>query len=181
MFTEVSVRHEHHDTHPVTVTRAQRRGECGYGRAHVTTVIGADGIVYGYTRQTEGFPAGSVPTAQEAERTAGEFLRRIDPAFAAGLTVQWIDRHDEAITGADGAPPVQVCGRKVKTRHNSGRYTWVIVGAGNVILTYERDVTWDADHSRRQTAMWLHDRWITARDGGGAELGRPDAPLRRQS
>lgn len=175
-FTVVTTRQEHHDAHSVTVTRAQESAAPSYGGAHVTTVIGEDGTLYGYTRQTEGFSAESMPTAEAAERTAFDVLRSIDPAFTDGLTVQWVDRHDETIAGADGSP-VTVSGMKVKTRHDSGLYSWVIVGADNQVITYERDVTWDTGHSRRQTAMWLHDRWISARDNGGAELGGMDAPL----
>lgn len=174
-FTQVTARQEHHDAHPVTVTRAQA-GEPGYGGEHVTTVIDDDGTLYGYTRQTAGFPADAMPDREEAEQTAFAFLNSIDPEFAAGLTVQWIDQHDETIAGADGAP-VTVSGMKVKTRHDSGLYTWVIVGAEGQIITYERDVAWDTGHARRQTAMWLHDAWITARDTGGAELGGMHAPL----
>ncbi|GAA1628465.1 hypothetical protein [Leucobacter chromiireducens] len=175
-YEQVTTRDEHHDGHPVTVTRAQANGELNYGGEHVTTVVGEDGTIYGYTRQAAAFTADAMPSSEEAERVALEFLNSIDPGFASGLTVQWIDQHDETITGADGTP-VTVTGMKVKTRHASGLYTWVIVGANNEIVTYERDITWNSDHSHRQTAMWLHDAWITARDNGGAELGGLNAPL----
>lgn len=175
-FTQVTTRHQHHDARPVIVTRAQPETEPGYGGEHVTTVVGDDGIIYGYTRQAAGFTADTMPSREDAERVAFEFLNSIDPAFASGLAVQWIDPHDETISGADGST-VSVSGMKVKTRHDSGLYTWVIVGADNQIITYERDVTWDTGHSRRQTAMWLHDAWITARDTGGADLGGMNAPL----
>ncbi|NLA54988.1 MAG: hypothetical protein GX859_01615 [Corynebacterium humireducens] len=117
-----------------------------------------------------------MPTPRDAEQVAREFLRDLDPDLAAGLTVQWIDRHDETITTATGERET-VSGMKVKTRHSSGLYTWVIVGTGNRIITYERDIEWNSSHSRRNTAMWLHDAWVTARDAGGPELGGLHAPL----
>ncbi|MGO1849472.1 hypothetical protein [Microbacterium sp.] len=139
-------------------------------------MAGEDGTIFGYTHQSDHFTADALPGREEAEQVAVEFLTSIDPAFADGLTVQWINQHDETITGPDNTT-VTVSGMKVKTRHDSGLYTWVIVGAGNQIVTYERDITWNSDHSRRQTAMWLHDAWVTARDNSGEELGGMNAPL----
>jgi len=176
-FTQVAIRYEHQDGRPVVVTRSQV-GASGYGGEHVTTVIGKDdGTIYGYTRQTADFSADALPSREEAEQAAFRLLNSIDPAFAQGLATQWIDRHDETVADANGAPAI-VSGMKVKTRHTSGLYTWVIVGADNKIVTYERDVAWNTEHSRRQTAMWLHDAWVTSRDRGGAELGGMNAPLK---
>lgn len=175
-FAVIATRRERHDEHSVTVIRAQRRQPLHYGGAHVTTVLADDGTVYGYTRQIEGFGSDELPGRRDAERIAFDFLDELDPEHAAGLEVQWVDRHDETIVGSDGAPR-SVSGMKVKTRHRSGRYTWVVVGAGGRIVTYERDVTWDTARGRRRTGMWLHDRWITARDSGGVELCAPAAPF----
>lgn len=66
-----------------------------------------------------------------------------------------------------------MAGTKVKTRHANGRYAWVIVGADETILTYERDITWDSAAGRRSAEMWLHDTWIAAREGAAAQ---PPAP-----
>ncbi|HCM96065.1 hypothetical protein [Glutamicibacter arilaitensis] len=138
-FTEVTTRQEHQGTTPVTVTRHHPGTDPKYGGEHVTTVFGDDRILYGYTRQISGFEPDAIPTTGEAHHTAFEFLRSIDSGFTEGLTVQWIDRHDETIRGEDEAPTL-VSGMKVKTRHSLGLYTWVIVGAGNQIVTYERDI-----------------------------------------
>ncbi|AJE32945.1 hypothetical protein B842_05470 [Corynebacterium humireducens NBRC 106098 = DSM 45392] len=175
-FTGTTIRHEKQSGLPVTVTRHHPAGDVGYGGAHVTVVHGDDDTLYGYTRQTVGFTADAMPTPRDAEQVAREFLRDLDPDLAAGLAVQWIDRHDETITTATGERET-VSGMKVKTRHSSGLYTWVIVGTGNRIITYERDIEWNSSHSRRNTAMWLHDAWVTARDAGGPELGGLHAPL----
>lgn len=175
-FTETTVRQEKQADRPVTVVRHHPHRDPGYGGEHVTFVHGADGTVHGYTCQTDGFPPADLPTSREAERVAFAFLRDLDPDFAHGLTVKWIDRHDETITTATGESRT-VSGMKVKTRHSSGLYTWVIVGAGDRIITYERDIRWSSGRSRRSTAMWLHDAWITARDTGGPELGGFHAPL----
>ncbi|MEB4613684.1 hypothetical protein, partial [Leucobacter sp. M11] len=175
-FTRVTTRAELHDDRPVTVTRAQPEGGPDSGGEHVTTVVGDTGTLFGYTRQTAGFGAGELPSPDVAERIALAFLAEVDPGYAAGLTVQWVDRHDETIVTGDGAETA-VSGMKVKTRHDSGLYAWVIVGAGTEIVTYERDIRWDPSNARRHTAMWLHDAWNAARDAGGDELGGMHAPL----
>lgn len=175
-FVESSIRHEHHDGVPVTVTRFQPHPAPTCGGEHVTVVTADDGTVYGYTRQICEYSSPELPTRDEAERIAFDFLRSIDPAYAAGLTVQWIEPHDETIAGADGERLI-ITGMKVKTRHESGLYTWVIVGAGGGVVTYERDIAWNSDHSRRETAMWLHDVWVVARDSDGAEIGGVYAPI----
>ncbi|WP_017599873.1 hypothetical protein [Nocardiopsis lucentensis] len=177
-FTTTHVRGEFHGGVPVTVTRFQTAvGEPNHGGEHVTTVIGADdGVMYGYTRQLVTRGTEQLPDDEAARRVAFDFLEWVAPEHVGGLSLCWIARHDEEVADADGAAGV-VAGIKVKTRHESGLYTWVIVGEGEQVITYERDVAWDTDHARRQTGMWLHDRWIIARDTHGAELEAPAAPL----
>lgn len=53
---------------------------------------------------------------------------------------------------------------KVKCKSKrDGRYFWVIVGPGGHVITFERDVVWNAAGSMRQTEMWLHDLWLVHR------------------
>lgn len=172
-YTVVSIRHERHDTTPVTVIRTQPAEPLHLGGEHVTLVIRSDDqTVYGLTHQTVQ-PNAPLPDADTARTIAFDFLHAMDAAYTAGLTEQWIDRHDETITTRDG--PATIAGVKVKTRHADGRYAWVIVGPHNQVITYERDITWDAANSRRKTQMWLHDRWIHAHDTHAPDLAAPAA------
>ncbi|MFT4052450.1 MAG: hypothetical protein QM677_09395 [Microbacterium sp.] len=176
-FEHQHVRHERHEAIPVTVTRYQSTPDLSYGTEHVTTVIGTEnGILYGYTRQTATEDEHRLPDVEAARRIAFDFLTTVDAGYASGLTEQWIDRHDEQITTATGKSAA-VAGIKVKTRHRSGLYAWVIIGEYGQILTYERDIVWNSAAARRHTSMWLHDRWITAHDAGGPELDAPAARL----
>ncbi|MDE5064050.1 hypothetical protein OZD69_06905 [Wolbachia endosymbiont of Drosophila chauvacae] len=176
-FVHTHERHELHEDIPVTVTRYQAVPTLNYGGEHATVITGTgNGILYGWTRQVDTSDDGDLPDAETARKTAFDFLRRVDAGYAAGLRELWIDRHDEQVTGPDGNPAV-VAGIKVKTRHDSGLYAWVIVGEQGRIITYERDIAWISAESRRHTHMWLHDRWIVAHDAGGPELPAPLARL----
>jgi hypothetical protein len=176
-FVHTHVRHELHEDIPVTVTRHQRIHDLAYGGEHVTTVIGADnGILYGCTRQIATRAEGRLPDTDMAREIAFDLLNRVDADYALGLRELWIDRHDESVlTGA--GDPATVAGVKVKTGHDNGLYTWVIVGEHGRVITYERDVVWNSAESRRHTHMWLHDRWIAAHDAGGPEPVPPFAHL----
>ncbi|QFG24289.1 hypothetical protein [Actinomadura sp. WMMB 499] len=68
-----------------------------------------------------------------------------------------------------------VPGTKVKARHDSGLYAWVIADGAGRVVTYERDVRWDGSAGRRGTEMWLHDAWVAAREGTGPQPGAPYA------
>lgn len=127
----------------------------------------------GYTRLAVPDPSDSdLPDAAHAHKHAFDFLARVDPNYAAELQLQWIDQHDETITTPDQADHT-IAGMKVKTRHRDGRYAWAVVGPGPQIITYERDITWDAPAARRITHMWLHDTWIAAHDN---DQPQPDPP-----
>lgn len=167
----VATRHERHDDRPVTVVRYQAEAPARGGGEHVTVVLDESDTLLGYTRMIAG-TTGALPDDDQAERQAMEWLRSFDADYAAGLTVSWIDQHDETVTDAAGTERT-ISGVKVKTHHESGLYAWIIVGAGGQIITYERDIRWDSSAGRRGTEMWLHDTWIAAREGGGPQ---PEAP-----
>ncbi|WP_059012134.1 hypothetical protein [Streptomyces specialis] len=168
------IRREEHDGRPVTVVRFLKEARPGEG-VHLTVVLDDDGVLLGYTRLDPEDPslAGPLPAEHEAREAAFAFVTAFDPAYAAGLTVQWIARHDEHVAGPDG--PAVVSGVKVKTRHRDGLYAWVVIGPGGTVLTYERDIRWDAVAGRRGTQMWLHDVWIAAREGRGPQPSSPYA------
>lgn len=169
----VNVRAERHDDTPVTIVRYQDDG-CRLGAPQSSVVFDAEGTVLGFTRLAEPADGAKPPGDGESEEIALEFLDRVAPRYAEGLSVEWADRHDEIVTSA-GGDAVTVSGTKVKMHHDNGRYSWVVVGANGEILTYERDITWDSEQGRRGTQMWLHDSWIAARDGVGEQPGAPYA------
>ncbi|MEU6720349.1 hypothetical protein ABZ897_53610 [Nonomuraea sp. NPDC046802] len=168
----VRVRRERHDDRDVIVIRHQRDGYRLSG-PHTSLVLDADGTILGFTRLQDG-DQGPLPHARRAEEIALRFLRQVAPDHAEGLTVNWVAQHDETVTRPDGTT-VTVTGMKVKTHHDNGLYTWVIVGPDETVLTYERDITWDSGRGRRGTQMWLHDSWIAAYEGAGPQPASPYA------
>lgn len=149
----VDVRLERHDDRAVTVIRHQPDGQ-RLGGPHASLVLDDTGTVLGFTR-LEGGASDELPDEEVAREAALGFLKRVAPDYAAGLTVEWVDQHDETITLADGSTHT-VSGVKVKLHHDDGRYAWVVVGPDAQVLTYERDITWDSGQGRRGTQMWLH-------------------------
>jgi hypothetical protein len=173
---EAGVRTGSHDGEKVTVTRYQPTEEVRLGGPHVCVVRGEDGRVVGYTAldpDAHNDPR-DLPGAEQARQAAYSWLGRTDDDYLQGLTEQWVDRHDETVVDEDGREHV-IPGVKVKTRHEDGRYAWVIVGADSRVVTFERDVTWDTAARRRATQMWLHDTWIAALEGGGEQPPPPAA------
>lgn len=169
----VDVRAADHDGLAVTVIRRQPDGH-RLGGPHASVVVDANGLLLGYTCLRADAREG-VPERADSRKAALDLIRRVAGAYADDLTVQWIKPHDETVTEADGTVRT-VTGMKVKTRHTSGLYTWVVVGPGGTCLTYERDIFWDAARMRRGTPMWLHDAWIAAYDGTGPQPDPPYAP-----
>lgn len=171
----VRIRRDLHDTYRVTIVRFQPDGY-RLGGPQLSVVLDNDNTLLGYTRLTvpDSDRRGELPTTPIARQAAFDFIGRVDAGYAMGLREQWIDRHDEYITAADGTTHV-VEGVKVKLRHSSGRYAWVVLGHGNRVITYEREITWDSEAGRRSTRMWLHDRWIAAHDEGGDQPEPPYA------
>ncbi|MCG5221169.1 hypothetical protein [Streptosporangium sp. KLBMP 9127] len=167
----VDVRHEQHDDRQVTVIRHQP-DSYGLGGPHSSLVLDEDGTILGYTRLTGQGSDAALPDAAASEQITLDFLRQVAPEYVNGLSVEWVDQHDETVTRPDGTT-VTVSGMKVKMHHDDGRYAWVVVGADRSILTYERDITWDSSQGRRGTQMWLHDSWIAAHEGAGPQ---PDPP-----
>ena len=177
---EVDVRTELHDDEEVIVTRWQPTKERRLEGPHVSVVRGRDGRVVGYTAldlDANNDPR-DLPDAERARQVARGWLGRIDEGYLQGLTEQWVDRHDERVVDEEGNEHL-VPGVKVKTRHEDGRYAWVIVGADSRVVTFERDVTWDAAAQRRATQMWLHDNWIAALEGSGKQPPAPAALVDR--
>lgn len=173
---EVDVRTERHDDEEVTVTRYQPTEEIRLGGPHVSVVSGEDDRLVGCTAldpDANNDPR-DLPDVEQARQAAYSWLGRTDEDYLQGLTEQWVDRHDETIVDEDGNEHV-IPGVKVKTRHEDGRYAWVVIGADSRVVTFERDVAWDTAAQRRATQMWLHDVWIAALEGSGKQPSPPAA------
>lgn len=141
---------------PVVVTRFQDQPEIRLGGEQISTARTPQGDVLGYVDfRLPANPAGPLPSEAVAERAAFELLNQIDAEYAAGLTVQWVDRHDETVLDATGTEQT-LSGVKVKTIHENGRYTWLIYGADSRLIAYERDMPWDG--TPRVTGVWLEER-----------------------
>ncbi|MFD7657438.1 hypothetical protein ACFV4N_25970 [Actinosynnema sp. NPDC059797] len=168
----VSIRHESHDGRPVDVVRFQRDEPARPGGEHITVVVDEEATLLGYTRMVADAPA-DPGDADRARERALAWLDGFAADYATGLTVAWVDRHDETVVDPTGAERV-VTGMKVKAHHDDGLYAWVIVDGAGRVVTYERDIRWDGRAGRRGTEMWLHDKWIAAHDDPAAP--RPEAP-----
>lgn len=141
---------------PVVVTRFQSQPDIPLGGEQVSVARTPEGDILGYIDfRLPDSDAGRLPTPEQAERDAFALLNRVDADYAAGLTVQWVDTHDETILDAEGTEHT-LRGMKVKTVHENDRYTWVIYGADSRVIAYERDIPWNGEV--RVTGAWLEER-----------------------
>lgn len=169
----VDVRTEHHDERAVHVIRHQP-GDYRLGGPHATVVLDQEGTILGFTTLSEEGAGAALLDEEEAQKRAFDFIHTVAPDYLSGLSVNFVQQHDETVTTDDGAE-VTVSGMKVKMHHENGLYAWVIVGPDGGVLTYERDIAWDSGEGRRGTQMWLHDSWIAAYEGTGPQPAPPYA------
>jgi hypothetical protein len=137
----------------------------GLGGEHYSMVLSQSGQLLGKTWFSADQCHGTLPTAAQAQRIAYSYLEQHAPDLLPGLALQWVQPHQETLrtTLADGQSRSHtLTGMKVKCLNEAdGRYFWVIVGPGGVVLTFERNIVWDFARSLRQTEKWLHDSWLT--------------------
>jgi hypothetical protein len=133
------------------------------GGEHFSAVVAPDGALKGVTWLDRRFAEGALPEADRAQEIARNYLRSAAPDRIARMDVKWVRPHDEQIriTDAGHGRDVTVTGMKVKCRSTKDkRYFWVIVGPGDRVLTFERDIVWNTLRQKRQTEQWLHDAWL---------------------
>lgn len=139
----------------------------GLGGEHYSVVVTEQGRLLGTTWFNQALVAGELPDEDEAYRIALEYLECHASDLLPGLSLQWIQPHDELFVVGNASGGKRVCtltGMKVKCRNRTdGRYFWVIVGVNGQVVTFERDVVWDTPRARRQTEKWLHDEWLATR------------------
>ena len=141
----------------------QRNGGL-YGE-HISAIVSQNGErLKGFTQMDATLSQGQLPSETQAEKAAIAYLQKVAPDLLPSMQIQWIKPHDEQIQvqGEAGRPQaVTITGMKVKCYNpGDGRYFWVIVGANNQIITFERDIVWSNNMGRRETEKWLHDQWL---------------------
>ncbi len=142
------------------------------GGEHFSTVIADDGRLKGFARIDLDLVGHPLPTREEAQAIAMDFLRETAPDLLPGMRISWIDPHDEPlrVTRNGRSEDLTLTGMKVKMRNQAaGLWMWVIVGADRKVMVFERDIHWISFPGRRGTEKWLHDAWLAAK---GYSLGQ---------
>jgi hypothetical protein len=143
------------------------------GGEHYSALVTPTGTLKGETRMdarlSEERSQAALPTADDARAIAWRYLAERAPDLAAAGELHWVAPHAEKLLlTADevaGGLTVTVTGMKVKCRNTpDGRWFWVIVGPGEQVITFERDVVWHTGLGMRRTEMWLHDLWLVQRE-----------------
>lgn len=163
-YKKVSERQESQDGVAVDVVRYERADghNRGLGGEHFTIVKEAQtDRLKGVTWMDASLADVPLPSQNEAQQVAEAFLASAAPDLVETLTILWIAAHDETLQ-ANGEV-VMVTGMKVKCRQQSGTYAWVIVSSEGRVMTFERDIVWNSDMSKRMTEKWLHDSWLKER------------------
>lgn len=143
-----------------------------YGE-HISTVTTVDGQLQGFVRMdlknVVADPA-VLPKPERAEAIANAYLTEVAPDLLQDRRVLWVDAHEETLRirrGTDDYQEIKVQGMKVKSRNTrTGLYFWVIVGADEQVMVFERDIRWITFPGKRGTEKWLHDAWLAKKLGG---------------
>lgn len=133
------------------------------GGEHFSTVIAADGTLKGFSNMSLELVNQPLPSREKSEQIARAFLQEHAPDLLERMEISWIDPHDEPLTvEQDGTTQnLTLTGMKVKARNLAdGRWFWVIVGADEQPMVFERDIVWISFPGKRQTEKWLHDAWL---------------------
>ena len=146
----------------VRYERVDRRN-AALGGEHFSTVIGDDGRLKGFARIDLDLVGGQLPSREETQAIAMDFLRGAAPDLLPGMKISWIEPHDEPlrISRNGRTEDLTLTGMKVKMRNSAdGLWMWVIVGADRKVMVFERDINWITFPGRRGTEKWLHDSWL---------------------
>jgi hypothetical protein len=147
------------------LTRYERRDgrNAGMEGEHFSTVVAADGTLKGFANIALDLAGKPLPSRERSATIARDFLHRHAPDLLARMQISWIEPHDEAIRvqRESRTETVTLTGMKVKARNLAdGRWFWVIVGADEQPMVFERDIVWINFPGRRKTEKWLHDAWL---------------------
>lgn len=93
-----------------------------------------------------------------------------DPKKAGNIEIHWIGGHTEDVVA--GNDNIKVHGMKVKMYIPSTElWAWVVVDKEGDVQTFERNIFWNFTKFKRETQMWLHDKWLDAQ-----KINLPAAP-----
>lgn len=135
----------------------------GFGGEHFSTVIASNGRLKGFARIDLDLIGRDLPSREEAQAIAMDFLQKQAPDLLPGMKLSWIDPHDEPlrVTRDGKTEDLTLTGMKVKMRNTAdGLWFWVIVGADHNVMVFERDIHWISFPGHRGTEKWLHDSWL---------------------
>ncbi|MGO1617266.1 MAG: hypothetical protein ACTHY5_00295 [Oceanisphaera sp.] len=157
---EVSV-----DGEAATLTRYVRKDDRNGGieGEHFSTLIAANGTLKGFANISLDLVNTALPSPERSEEIARVFLTENAPELLPRMKVSWVKPHDEPIMieRNDRRETVKLTGMKVKARNLAdGLWFWVIVGADEQPMIFERDITWITFPGHRKTEKWLHDSWL---------------------
>ncbi|CAK7055281.1 MAG: hypothetical protein KER_02320 [Kerstersia gyiorum] len=164
---QVNQRNVEVDGEAATLTRYERQDgrNAGLGGEHFSTVVAADGTLKGFANMSLDLVGKPLPSRERSEQIARAFLQETAPDLLPRMKISWINPHDEPIrVQRNGqAETVTLTGMKVKARNLAdGRWFWVIVGADEKPMVFERDIVWITFPGHRKTEKWLHDSWLKA-------------------
>ncbi len=167
---EVSQRNVTVDGEAAVLTRHERRDgrNAGLEGEHFSAVVAADGTLKGFANISLDLAGKPLPSRERSEQIARGFLQDTAPDLLPRMKISWIEPHDEPIlVTRDGRnETVTLTGMKMKARNLAdGRWFWVIVGADEKPMVFERDIVWITFPGHRQTEKWLHDGWLKAQAG----------------
>lgn len=164
---QVNQRNVEVDGEAATLTRHERQDgrNAGLEGEHFSTVVAADGTLKGFANMSLDLVGKPLPSRERSEQIARAFLQETAPDLLPRMKISWIDPHDEPIRVQRNGQTetVTLTGMKVKARNLAdGRWFWVIVGADEKPMVFERDIVWVTFPGHRKTEKWLHDSWLKA-------------------
>lgn len=149
------------DGEAATLVRHERRDGVhrSLGGEHFSVLVTPKGQLKGFTHMSLALAGRPLPSRERTEQVARALLTEVAPDLLPRMRISWIEPHDETIQ-TDGRA-VTLSGMKMKARNQAdGRWFWVIVGADERPMVFERDIVWITMPGRRQTEKWLHDDWL---------------------
>lgn len=133
------------------------------GGEHFSTVVSSSGVLKGFAHMSLDMAGQPLPTRERSESIARAFLQQHAPDLLPGMKISWIEPHDEPIKVKRGerVETIKLTGMKVKARNLAdNKWFWVIVGANEHPMVFERDIVWISFPGHRKTEKWLHDSWL---------------------
>lgn len=130
---------------------------------HFSSVIAANGTLKGFANISLDLVSSALPSPERSQEIALTFLKEYAPELLPRMKISWVKPHDEPIrVERSGRYEIEtLTGMKVKARNLAdGLWFWVIVGADEKPMIFERDITWIAFPGHRKTEKWLHDSWL---------------------